>query len=227
MYSFARRYYAAIIKRHAPPGGAERTLVELGCGLGDLLARLQDDFTAVGVDHLPAAVEVARRVAPRARIEQADAARFAALCPPELAVVVALHLVEHLSDPERLLHEIHAQLRPGGVLLFATPNPEYTLRRRKDPATDAIGKDPTHINCHVPAVWRQWGEDAGFTVVKQWADGLWDVPYVPVVPRSVQFAVLGVPALVQVVTGGSFIPPAWGVDQINLFRKPRCARAPR
>ena len=39
MYWFARRYYAALVRRHAPPG--KGALLELGCGLGHLLALLQ------------------------------------------------------------------------------------------------------------------------------------------------------------------------------------------
>lgn len=227
MYWFARRYYAAIVKRHAPAGGRERKLVELGCGLGDLLALLQNDFTASGVDLLPEAVDAARRAAPRARITLGDASEVDDVVPADVDVVVALHVVEHLPDPRRVLRDIHDRMNPGGVLLFATPHPDYALRRRKDPATDAIGKDPTHINCQVPAVWREWGEGAGFTVVKQWGDGLWDVPYVPVVPKAVQFAVFGMPALLQVITRRSFIPTRWGVNQINLFRKPRSVPASR
>jgi SAM-dependent methyltransferase len=219
MYWFARRYYAALVKRHAPPGDRRRKLVELGCGLGDLLALLQDDFTAIGVDFLPEAVEVARRTAPGARIELADATDLGPFAAGELDVVVALHLMEHLEDPQRVLREVHARLTPGGLLLFATPHPEYALRWRKDRTTDAIGKDPTHVNCHVPAVWRRWGEDAGFTVVRQWGDGLWDVPYIPLAPKPVQLAVFGLPAMFQVLTRSSFIPTRWGVNQINVFRK--------
>ena len=48
MYWFARRYYAALIRRYAPPGGGK--LLEMGCGLGHLLRLLQDDFDCVGID---------------------------------------------------------------------------------------------------------------------------------------------------------------------------------
>lgn len=219
MYWFARRYYAALIRRYAPQGGSERLLLEMGCGLGHLLGLLQDDFTCIGVDLIDYSIEQTRLNAPRARAYVGDATDFSAYADGSLAVVVALHLVEHLQDPQRAIRDIYRVLARGGLFLFATPHPQYSLRRWKDPATDAIGKDQTHINCHVPSVWKRWCEAAGFTVLRQFGDGLWDVPYVPLVPKPLQFAFFGLPALIQVLTRTTFIPTALGVNQINIVRK--------
>lgn len=220
MYWFARRYYAALVRRHAPPGGPERRLLELGSGLGHLLALLQDEFRCAGIDLIPSAVDHARRQAPRATVLVGDATDLTSVPADSLAVVVALHLVEHLPDPRRSLGDVFERLEPGGLLLFATPHPDYLLRRFKDRATDAIGKDPTHVNCHPPSVWRAWAEEAGFVVLRQFGDGLWDVPYLPVVPKPLQLAVFGAPALVQVLTRSTFMPLALGVNQVVLARKP-------
>ena len=94
---------------------------------------------------------------------------------------------------ETVVHRL--ELKPGGLWLFATPHPDYSLRRFKDRATDAIGKDQTHINVHPPAVWRGWCEAAGFRMLKHFGDGLWDVPYFPLIPKVVQFGLFGLPAL--------------------------------
>ena len=98
--------------------------------------------------------------------------------------------------------------------------PAYALRRLKDPATDAIGKDPTHINCHPPQIWRGWCEENGFVIERHFSDGLWDVPYLPLLPKLAQFALFGLPALAQVLTRGTFNPLDWGVNQIVIARKP-------
>lgn len=219
MYWFARRYYAALVRRYAPAGGPERKLYEMGCGLGDLLGLLQDEFTCYGVDLIPYSVESTRRAAPRAIAWMGDATDFSEFEPQELSVIVALHLMEHLPNPQQTLQDAFRALQPGGLFLFATPHPEYSLRRFKDRETDAIGKDKTHINCHVPDTWRQWSEAAGFQVVKQFGDGLWDVPYLPLIPKPLQFATFGLPALVQVLTQTTFMPLALGVNQINILRK--------
>lgn len=220
MYWFARRYYVALVRCYAPAGGPQRKLYEMGCGLGHLLGLLQDDFNCYGVDLIDFAVEQAQQNAPKAHISQGDATDFTRFDDGELSVIVALHLVEHLPEPQRTLRDAYAKLKPGGLLLFATPHPDYSLRRYKDHDTDAIGKDKTHINVHPPATWRDWCEAAGFVVENQFGDGLWDVPYLPVVPKSVQFAFFGIPALAQVLTRTTFTPLALGVNQINIVRKP-------
>lgn len=219
MYWFARRYFAHLVRRHAPPGGRERQLYEMGSGLGDLLMLLQDDFTCTGVDLIPRSIAETQHKAPRVNAFVGDATDFSRWHNGELSVVVALHLVEHLPDPRATMGDIYAKLAPGGLFFFATPHPEYALRRFKDRDNDAIGKDKTHINCHVPSQWRTWGESLGFEVVKQFGDGLWDVPYVPFLPKSLQFAIFGLPALAQVMTRTTFIPTRWGVNQINIMKK--------
>jgi len=220
MYWFARRYFAALIRRYAPPGGSERRLVEMGSGLGDLLMLLQDDFTCTGIDLIPRSIESTQRIAPKVEAILGDATDFSRYQDGELSVVVALHLVEHIPDPQQTIRDITRALRPGGLFFFATPHPEYALRRFKDRETDAIGKDKTHINCHVPSVWKVWCEGAGLHVLKQFGDGLWDVPYFPLVPTKLQFALLGWPAFLQVMTRTTFTPLALGVNQINIVRKP-------
>jgi 2-polyprenyl-3-methyl-5-hydroxy-6-metoxy-1,4-benzoquinol methylase len=219
MYWFARRYFTALVNRYAPSGASERKLLEMGCGLGDLLGLLQEDFTVFGVDLIEEAVELAKKNAPKADISMGDATDFSRFADGELSVVVALHLVEHLPNPEQTIRDIYAKLQSGGLFLFATPHPEYSLRRFKDRDNDAIGKDKTHINCHVPEVWKTWCEDAHFTVLKQFGDGLWDVPYLPVIPNILQFAFFGFPAFAQVITRTTFMPLALGVNQINIVRK--------
>jgi len=217
MYWFARRYYAALVRRYAPPGGGK--LLELGCGLGHLLGLLQDDFDCVGVDIADYSIEQLKHNAPGVQgivMSADDLSRFG---DEEFCAVVALHLVEHLPDPESTLQQIHRILQPQGLMLLATPNPGYSLRRFKDAKTDAIGKDPTHINVQPPRQWRAWAEASGFEVRRHFGDGLWDVPYFPLIPKSVQFGLLGLPALAQVLTRTTFMPLALGVNQILIARK--------
>ena len=217
MYWFARRYYAALVRRYAPRDHG--ALLEIGCGEGDLLSLLQDDFKAVGIDVIPEAVERTRRIAPRAEARLQDGEELGAFASGAFSAVVSLHVVEHLADPAAAIGEVSRLLKPGGVFVFATPQPDYAMRRFKDRANDAIGKDLTHINVQPPAVWRGWCDAAGLDVVRHFADGLWDVPYLPVIPAKVQFAFFGLPALAQVLTRTTLTPLSMGVNQILIARK--------
>jgi len=218
MYWFARRYYAALVRRYAPEG-SDRRLLELGCGLGHLLGLLADDFACTGIDIAEYSIEQLRHHAPRAEGHVMSADDLSRFADREFSAVIALHLVEHLPDPASTLRQVSRILLPGGLLLLATPNPGYRLRRFKDPRTDAIGKDPTHINVQPPAIWRAWAEASGFTLLRHFGDGLWDVPYVPLVPKAIQFGLFGLPALAQVLTRTTLTPLSLGVNQIMIARK--------
>jgi SAM-dependent methyltransferase len=216
MYWFARRYYAALVRRYAPQGGQ---LLELGCGLGDLLGLLENDFACIGIDLIDYSIEQTRLNAPRAQAFQMSADDLSAFEHGKFSAVIALHLVEHLRDPADVIRQVSDLLMPGGVFLFATPHPDYALRRFKDRENDAIGKDKTHINVLPPAQWRDWCEAHGMTMIRHFGDGLWDVPYVPLLPKPVQFAMFGLPALLQVITRTTLTPLALGVNQVGIARK--------
>ena len=218
MYWFARRYYARLVRRFAPSTPVTGRLLELGSGLGHLLGLLGDTFSCAGMDLAMYAAQQTQHNASGAAALVGSADRLDIFASDSFDVVVALHLVEHLVDPAAALKHVHRMLTPGGLFLFATPNPGYSLRHLKQ-QPDAIAKDPTHINVHPPEIWRGWAEAAGFRVLRQFGDGLWDVPYWPVIPKSLQFAFFGFPSLIQVLTGGTFIPVPQGVNTITLVRK--------
>ncbi len=222
MYWFARRYYAALVRRYAPPqepNQPQRKLMEMGCGLGHLLGLLQDDFHCVGIDLIDYSIEQTRLNAPKAEAFQMSADDLSAFESNSFSAVVALHLVEHLPNPEHTIQQVNRILKPGGLWLFATPHPDYSLRRFKDRDNDAIGKDKTHINVHPPQQWRTWCEQNGFKMLKHFGDGLWDVPYLPLIPKVVQFGMFGVPAFAQVVARTTWTPLSMGVNQIGIARK--------
>jgi 2-polyprenyl-3-methyl-5-hydroxy-6-metoxy-1,4-benzoquinol methylase len=227
MYWFARRYYAALVRRYSPParvnpsGGdmPTRKLLEMGCGLGHLLGLLQDDFQCVGIDLIDYSIEQTKLNAPKAEALQMSADDLSVFESESFSAVVALHLVEHLPHPEATIRQVSRILKPGGLWLFATPHPDYALRRFKDRDNDAIGKDKTHINVHPPGQWRAWCEQNGFMMVKHFGDGLWDVPYLPLIPKIIQFGMFGLPALAQVVTRTTWTPLRLGVNQIGIARK--------
>lgn len=65
-------------------------------------------------------------------------------------VVSAFDIVEHVSDPIRMLKEFHRVLQRGGLLILTTPS--------------KIGHnpDPTHINEHLPQFWIEHLNKIGF-----------------------------------------------------------------
>jgi 2-polyprenyl-3-methyl-5-hydroxy-6-metoxy-1,4-benzoquinol methylase len=104
MYWFARRYYAALVRRFAPRRGGR--LLEMGSGLGHLLGLVQDDFRCVSFELAPWAARQTRRNAPRADALALSAEHLHIFPDGAFDVVVALHLVEHLAEPAAAIREV-------------------------------------------------------------------------------------------------------------------------
>jgi 2-polyprenyl-3-methyl-5-hydroxy-6-metoxy-1,4-benzoquinol methylase len=210
-YWWARRFYAALIKRYRRGG----RLLEVGCGVGDVLRRLEG-FDAYGIDVSEYAVARASERAPQATVSVGTAESVAEL-PGPFNVLASFHVVEHLEDPGAVLKLWGTVVRSGGLLVIATPNPDAPLAKRKGPKWH--GNHPTHIALKTPAEWKRLTEEAGFTVRKMFGDGLWDVPYVPVVPKALQLPIVGFPAAVQAVTTLPFIPVRFGESLILVAER--------
>lgn len=101
-------------------------VVDLGCGRGEWLSFLQDHAVrAVGVDHSQSMLELCREQG--LDVVQADIFDYlSGLENDSVCVLTGFQLIEHLqpADMVRLWQECFRVLRPGGLVLFETPNPE-------------------------------------------------------------------------------------------------------
>jgi SAM-dependent methyltransferase len=98
----------------APFLGPGRVL-DLGCGVGHSYDRLAPRET-VGVDIDPEALAGQQRetvVADMRELPFADGS---------FSSMIAVHSIEHVPDPERVVAEVMRVLEPGGVAVFVTPN---------------------------------------------------------------------------------------------------------
>ncbi|HEY5901020.1 MAG TPA: hypothetical protein VIU39_00595, partial [Anaerolineales bacterium] len=80
-------------------------------------------------------------------------------------------------------------------------------------------QDPTHISLKPPEEWLALICQAGFSLKRVFADGFWDVPYVPLVPRQVQKLFFGSLGGFQAITGLVFLPMRWGESILVIARK--------
>lgn len=122
---------------------ADRPLLDLGCGTGDLAAALvaRGSRAVVGAD-------IALRwlmVAGRRRGISSRAVRLTCCCAEALpypdgsfAGVLSLGLLAHCRDPARVLEEAHRVLQPGGFLALRTAN-RYTVLREPHVGVWGVG----------------------------------------------------------------------------------------
>ena len=147
-------------------------ILECGTGPGVLLSFLEGWFPRArlfGLDIDLGALGQSRETARRAQHLQASAE---ALPFPAEAfdLIISLHMVEHLREPERFLKEAFRVLRPGGVLVLATPNPEGVGARVMGARWG--GWTPEHLSLKSPQRWREALTGQGFTILKSGTTGL-------------------------------------------------------
>lgn len=232
-----RRYFyrcvARMLTRAAAPIGS---VAELGCGLGMMSYHLLQADPTLRLDALDvseyavgvAAAQLSRY--PNATVKVGDA-QATGLPSAAYDAVVSLDVLEHLPRPEDLLAESARLLRPGGLLVVSTPNPESVGARTKRRRYGGVelrrvpperrwfaDRDETHINIRPIDDWRVALRGAGFAALVEGTDFLWDTPYIG-----------GVPVILQklLLNGGQrllvprFAPLPWrgGENYIGVWRK--------
>lgn len=145
-----------------PPGagaGAAPVALDLGCGRGEWLELLgENGFDARGVDLDDGMLAACRERGLNARHGDALAA-LRDQPDGSLALVSAFHLVEHLPFDlvQSLVAEALRALRPGGLLIMETPNPENLTV-----GATSFYLDPSHLHPLPPGLLGFTAEHAGF-----------------------------------------------------------------
>lgn len=136
-----RVYLPYIEKSHAHAWNAR--VLDIGCGRGEWLELLRENgYSAKGIDTNRIMVE-------QCRDRGLDVVEYEALrflreqASGTFSIVTGLHIIEHLSLPGliQLLDEVLRVLRPGGIAIFETPNPENMIV-----GATLFHIDPTHGN---------------------------------------------------------------------------------
>jgi len=214
-YWWSNRYYARLASRFSTPGGR---VLELGCGMGHLLAWLTNHYQVFGTDINMWALAQARYNVPEGHFILVSADGCLAFPEAVFDVIIAKHVVEHLHHPEQTIAEMSRVMKVGGLLILATPNLNSPMRKRKK--EHWIGyKDQTHINMKPPDEWLACLQRNRFKARKVFSDGFWDSPYIPVIPTPIQKLFYGLPGGLQAVLGWSIIPLRMGESLIVVAEK--------
>jgi SAM-dependent methyltransferase len=118
-------------------------VLDIGCGRGEWLELLKNEGVAArGVDRNRVFVDQCRQIGLDV-VEQDALDYLGSLAEKSLNVITSFHLVEHLEFEEliRLLDEMIRVLKPGGMLILETPNPENFMV-----GSYSFYADPTHRN---------------------------------------------------------------------------------
>ena len=146
------------LRRHlrSLEGGGHRRILDLGCGPGWTLDRIQHLGHAYGVEYSAAALGFARQRGLR-RLVAGDglALPFASAV---FDCVTAVEVLEHFEDDVAVVREITRVLRPGGLVLLTVPA-FMTLWRHHD---ELYGHHRRYARRQLTALLA----DAGFQVLR-------------------------------------------------------------
>jgi len=112
---------------------AGQAVLDIACKRGSLLQLLQEDQVNVaytGLDLAPESIAHNQAQWPAADHPDvswlvADATTPVDLPDASFDRVIALEVMEHVSEPLALLANAHRLLKPGGALILSVPNPYY------------------------------------------------------------------------------------------------------
>jgi len=156
------RVYLPIIRRQGI-GRETMPILDVGCGRGEWLELLREEgLKAWGVDSNRILVEWCRQRGLEVK-ENDVLAALHQLPDSSLGAVTGFHIIEHLPIEKlvELLNQTVRILRPGGLVIFETPNPQNVL----------VGScnfyfDPTHRNPLPSQVTKFLLESRGFVRVE-------------------------------------------------------------
>jgi SAM-dependent methyltransferase len=141
----------------------DRLILDLGCGRGEWLELLNEQgFRGRGVDVNRVLIEQCRQQG--LEVVESDALAYLRSLPDSsLGAVTGFHILEHLAFDImiKLLDETVRVLKPGGVAIFETPNPENVLV-----GSYTFYLDPTHRNPLPSAIIKFLGEARGLCRVQ-------------------------------------------------------------
>jgi SAM-dependent methyltransferase len=134
-------------------------ILDVGCGRGEWLELLRDEgFPAMGLDLNQVMLEQCREL--HLKVQEGDVLAYVKSLPDHaLGALTGFHIVEHLPFAVlvELMSEAYRVVKPGGILIFETPNPRNVI----------VGScnfyfDPTHRNPIPPEILQFMANYAGF-----------------------------------------------------------------
>lgn len=140
-------------------------LLEIGCGMGFLLAKFaQDGWDVLGLEPDKGYCQF---IADHHKLKaQPTILEESGIAPGSFDAAVMLHVIEHVPDPLSTLRSIFDVLKPGGHLVLETPRYDtlmFKLLRHRERSLSCDG----HIYFFTSDTLKQLTEKAGFRMVKR------------------------------------------------------------
>ncbi|MBF0439712.1 MAG: class I SAM-dependent methyltransferase [Magnetococcales bacterium] len=126
-----------LLQTRFPKNDTPIKILDIGCGDGALSAMLaRQGFEVFGIDTSDLAIQLAKKMtsAIGLSIDFRVASTYELPWPAaSFDAVLSSDVIEHVAQPERMLHEIHRVLKPDGCAIVSTP-----IRLNEFPAAEHV-----------------------------------------------------------------------------------------
>jgi 2-polyprenyl-3-methyl-5-hydroxy-6-metoxy-1,4-benzoquinol methylase len=195
IYNKRARFILNIVSDLKQVHSSEINLIDIGCGDGYWLSRLEhiENLNLSGIDFNPVRVGRATQNAPSARIMHSNLGDIYSMAEKQLYdIVLFSHVIEHIHDDLAALQAVRSVLKPNGILILGAPNEgsmlqQYALKR------SGVLHTTDHVHFYTEKEVRTKIKNAGFKLKKTMREAFYpgtDRVYYGLVKRPIGFKIL-------------------------------------
>lgn len=160
--SLVRLVLGAIYRRHRYIP-CFTSLLEVGCGRGEYLAKIKNKGKVLGLERSSSASKAAADLGIDVVVGNIE--NTATFAPASFDCIYSNHAFEHLTDPEAAMASMERWIKDGGTLFIAIPNIDGVVARLFGRNWYYIGP-PLHVTNSTPKGMRSMLARYGFEVEK-------------------------------------------------------------
>lgn len=150
-----------------------KIVLDVGCGVGDLLNGLPAHITRFGIE--PS--QEAKTIAATQNIKVLGDTIASLKSTDQFDCITAIDVLEHIVEPNVFIKKLFQHLKPSGVLIISTGNPQASAWRNYLKASFWYSSFPEHLSFpsqkHYTALAEQLGADSVTFENFRYFDGRW------------------------------------------------------
>lgn len=190
--------WVKIIRKYKSSG----CLLDVGCGEGYFLQYAERHFKTYGIDISEYGIREARKRAIKSKLYIGGVAPLN-YDDKRFDIVTCFDVLEHLKNPEAAIQEFRRVLNRGGLFIIRVPNTSSLGSSWKKEEWFGF-KDRTHVSLLTNNEWLSLLRKDNFQILEVFYDGLWDTPYLKIIPKGLQDILIKFPSQVLFFLGLRF-----------------------
>lgn len=184
-----------IIRKYKSSG----CLLDVGCGEGYFLQYAERNYDTYGIDVSEYCIREAMRKTNKTKLS-VNSIKQIDYKNETFDIITCFDVLEHLEYPETTIKKIGYILKSGGLFVIRVPNlSSLGCDLKKEGWFGYV--DKTHLSLLSNQEWFSLLNENDFKIIEVFYDGLWDTPYIKIVPKFIQNIFIKLPSLGLFILG--------------------------